>query len=222
MPAAAERARDPGFSVAEVPTILRLARIPGGQSITKRTIDKLIDSDTVPRMPARGKVSKRRLRAEAVHVAAAEFTLRLQIPVPSMRRQGFHDYLRFGGIASRLWVSDDVSVDIEDTVKRVDTAIRRYMRLMNLIVTDPDVQRGEPVIRGTRITAYTIAEIARQGVGIDEILQDYPTLDAEKIEAACLYADAHPRRGRPVLPKAAKDVFRISVNDVDKQWSGRR
>jgi uncharacterized protein (DUF433 family) len=110
-----------------------------------------------------------------------------------------------------------VGINLKGSIGRVDTAIQRYNRLMDMIVVDPDVQRGVPVLRGTRITVYTVAEIARQGVGVDEILRDYPTLDAEKIEAACLYADAHPRRERSALPKGAKEVFRISAADIARR-----
>jgi len=58
---------------------------------------------------------------------------------------------------------DAVGINLKGRIGRVDTAIQRYNRLMDMIVIDPDVQRGVPVIRGTRITAHTIAEIARLG-----------------------------------------------------------
>lgn len=220
MPAVAESAGDSAFTAAEVPAILRLARVRDHRLVTKRDVDKLIDQHIVPKPYAFVKNSKRWLRTRAIHVAAAEFDLRRELPIPAVRHQGLRDYLRFG--MSELWVSDNVRINLKGSIGRVDAAIQRYKRLMGMVVVDPDVQRGEPVIRGTRITAYTIAEIARQGAATDEILHDYPTLDAEKIEAACLYADAHPRRGRPVLPKGAKEVFRISADEINSRWPERR
>lgn len=134
--------------------------------------------------------------------------------VEELRHLGLREYLRFG--VSNVWVTDDVRVDLGDTIKVVDMTIERNMRLMEMIVVDPNIQRGEPVIRGTRITAYTIAKIVEEGAAIDEILHDYPTLDAEKIEAACLYANAHPRPDRPSFPKGGKEVFRMSVADLTR------
>lgn len=85
---------------------------------------------------------------------------------------------------------------------------------MALIETDPEVQHGEPVIRGTRITASTIAAIAEQGTPVEVILRHYPTLSEEQIEAARLHTRAHPRPARPSLPQRGEIVLALSADEL--------
>lgn len=65
-----------------------------------------------------------------------------------------------------------------------------------LIETVPGVLGGEPVLRGTRIPARQIAELASQGVSSDELCAEFE-LTQELIEAAVLYMTVYPPRGRP-------------------------
>ena len=52
---------------------------------------------------------------------------------------------------------------------------------MNRIIIDPDICNGQPVIRGTRITARTVLEFLAAGDSIDEILEEYPSLTREDV-----------------------------------------
>jgi uncharacterized protein (DUF433 family) len=55
------------------------------------------------------------------------------------------------------------------------------------IVCEPDLHHGEPCIRGTRIAvAVLVASLA--DLSIDELLQQYPQLTREDINAAIYYA----------------------------------
>jgi uncharacterized protein (DUF433 family) len=69
------------------------------------------------------------------------------------------------------------------------------------VESDPAIKGGEPVIRGTRVPVYLVAAMLDQGATPQEILEDYPTLDDEKIELARVFVKANPRLGRP--PKHA-------------------
>ena len=74
-------------------------------------------------------------------------------------------------------------------LNKLDDALRR-------IVADPGVRGGLPVVRGTRINVYEIADaISKDRMEIT--LEDFPALSREDAEAAVLYAMAHPRTGRP-------------------------
>ena len=53
------------------------------------------------------------------------------------------------------------------------------------------------VVKGTRIPARTLHARIKGGESVDAILEDYPYLDREAIEAAALFSDANPARGRP-------------------------
>jgi uncharacterized protein (DUF433 family) len=88
-----------------------------------------------------------------------------------------------------------------DTAKALAPARRRmslYERARELIVSDPEIMGGSPTIRGTRITAQAILGRLEAGDPVPTILDDYPYLDQETVEAAALYAKANPPRGRPV------------------------
>ena len=61
------------------------------------------------------------------------------------------------------------------------------------ITRDPAVMGGKPCIRGLRVTVGTVVGLLASGHSQDRILQAYPYLEAEDIEAALAYADLHPQ-----------------------------
>jgi uncharacterized protein (DUF433 family) len=61
--------------------------------------------------------------------------------------------------------------------------------LLARITIDPAVCNGRPTIRGKRITTETILEFLRAGESPEEILRQYPSLEAEDIEACIAFAD---------------------------------
>lgn len=61
------------------------------------------------------------------------------------------------------------------------------------IVKTPDVLHGKPRIEGTRIGVFMIAEGIHEGNRtIEEVLDGYPDLTREQVEAALDYYDDHP------------------------------
>ncbi len=56
------------------------------------------------------------------------------------------------------------------------------------ITIDSDMLNGKPSIRGKRIAVQTILEFLSKGDGIDEILDEYPTLEREDIYACLRFA----------------------------------
>ena len=55
------------------------------------------------------------------------------------------------------------------------------------IAVDPDVQGGYPVIAGTRITVDAVLGLWEEGLSVDEILDEFPDLDATDVEDAVAY-----------------------------------
>ena len=80
-----------------------------------------------------------------------------------------------------------------------------------MVVTSLEVLGGTPVIRGTRVPVYDVAAVAAQ-VPVDEVLKDYPSLTADHVDLAKLYAKANPLRGRPkmVMAPPEKALIRAS------------
>ncbi len=60
----------------------------------------------------------------------------------------------------------------------------------------PGVLGGEPVIRGTRISPYFVADLVKRGVSEAEV-SDELDLEPKEIRAALLFARVSPKRGRP-------------------------
>jgi uncharacterized protein (DUF433 family) len=86
----------------------------------------------------------------------------------------------------------------------LDHDLKRLERAENMIVSDPEIMRGTPVYRGTRIPVELVADMLNEGTSPEDILEGYPALDSEKVELAPLYVQAFPRRGRPASRPWAK------------------
>ena len=56
------------------------------------------------------------------------------------------------------------------------------------IVVDPKVLVGKPVIRGTRLAVEFIVGLLGQGWSIEEVLENYPGITREDIQACLAYA----------------------------------
>ncbi|HOP48072.1 MAG TPA: DUF433 domain-containing protein [Desulfobacteraceae bacterium] len=62
------------------------------------------------------------------------------------------------------------------------------MASKNRIELNPRVCNGRPVIRGTRIPVSVILEQIASGDTWDSVLENYPELKKEDIQAALIYA----------------------------------
>lgn len=62
------------------------------------------------------------------------------------------------------------------------------MKGLERITFDPEVKGGKACIRGMRITVSLILNLLANGMTREEILEDYPYLEPEDIQAALNYA----------------------------------
>ena len=60
--------------------------------------------------------------------------------------------------------------------------------LMDRIMIDSAICNGKPIIRGKRITVQTILEYLSAGDSKEDILNEYPTLEMEDINACIKFA----------------------------------
>ncbi len=74
-------------------------------------------------------------------------------------------------------------------------------RTARLIVSDPKVMMGKPVISGTRITVELILEKLAAGETMEQILNAHPRLTREAIQSALAFA-AEALRADVVYPIA--------------------
>jgi uncharacterized protein (DUF433 family) len=65
-------------------------------------------------------------------------------------------------------------------------------QLQQMIISDPKVMMGKPVIIGTRITVELILEKLAVGETPEQILASHPRLTREAIQAALAFAASVP------------------------------
>ena len=61
-------------------------------------------------------------------------------------------------------------------------------QLLDRITVNPEVMVGKPTIRGLRITVEQILKALAGNVTVEDLLEDYPELEPEDIQAVLLYA----------------------------------
>ncbi|WP_337870444.1 DUF433 domain-containing protein [Meiothermus sp.] len=59
--------------------------------------------------------------------------------------------------------------------------------LLSRISSNPDILRGRPRLKGTRIAVYMILEALASQMSIEEVLLQWPELTRQDIQAALLY-----------------------------------
>jgi len=64
----------------------------------------------------------------------------------------------------------------------------------DIITIEPGKRSGKPCIRGLRITVYDVLDWLAEGMSRDEIIDDFPELNADDITACLLFAADRERR----------------------------
>ena len=62
------------------------------------------------------------------------------------------------------------------------------MNFKPYITRDPAICGGEPVVTGTRVTVRTVLASLAEGMGDEEILADFPTLNRDALRAVIAFA----------------------------------
>jgi uncharacterized protein (DUF433 family) len=60
--------------------------------------------------------------------------------------------------------------------------------LLERITVDPKIMVGKPIIRGTRLTVEFMLNLLGHGATVEEILEEYPALSADDVNACALFA----------------------------------
>jgi len=56
------------------------------------------------------------------------------------------------------------------------------------ITVDPEIMMGKPTIKGTRVTVEVLLRKLSQEISPENILEEYPRLEKEDLQAALQYA----------------------------------
>ncbi len=66
------------------------------------------------------------------------------------------------------------------------------------IVSSADICGGELVIAGTRVTLRTVLASLAEGMSVEEILADFPSLTAESVKAVLAFAAVSAEEDLPM------------------------
>ena len=64
----------------------------------------------------------------------------------------------------------------------------KTMKVIERIELDPAIMGGKPRIKGTRVTVGTVVGLLASGHSLDDVLEAYPYLEKDDLEAALAYA----------------------------------
>ena len=161
-------------------------------------VHKAIDNRLIRPRSARAGVTVRRLltKEHLIYLQLEAEGLRL-LPVgtrreiaESIQRSPKTETLPVANVSALL-------IEIGPARRAVESQLKQLARIEEMVVSDPEIMRGTPVFKGTRIPVDLVADMLAQGAAADEILEGYPALSKEKIAIAPQYVRAFPRRGRP-------------------------
>lgn len=70
------------------------------------------------------------------------------------------------------------------------------------IVSNPEICGGESIIAGTRVTLRTVLASMADGMSVEEIIEDFPSLSRESVKAVLVFAavSAEEDLPMPVMP----------------------
>jgi uncharacterized protein (DUF433 family) len=170
-----------------------------------RTVHKLIERRLIrPRLRRKGRTLQRMLtREQLLYLSLESKGLRL---LPMATRRSLAKKIEKSPEIDVVCLTEGsvLAVQVKATRQELDQDLERLQHAEEMIVSDPDIMRGSPVYRGTRIPVRLIADMLSQGATPEEIVEGYPSLDKEKVALAPFYLQAFPRRGRPAAKPWAK------------------
>ena len=82
------------------------------------------------------------------------------------------------------------------------------MTITDRIEINPKVMMGKPVIRGTRLTVELILRRLSEGAGEEDLMEAYPRLTREDIQAAIRYAADTLAHEETIILSSTKGVAR--------------
>ena len=72
------------------------------------------------------------------------------------------------------------------------------MNYQEFIVRDPEICGGEPTVKGTRVTVRTVLASLAERATVQEILDDFPTLNETAVWAIVTFTAASAQEDLPV------------------------
>lgn len=90
-----------------------------------------------------------------------------------------------------------VLIDLSSYVTEAMGRAKDVDQAEQLVSEDPEVMGGVPCFAGTRVPIEIVLASLDKDIDQERVVAAYPFLTEAHIEAARVYAQVHPRRGRP-------------------------
>ena len=164
--------------------------------LSVKTINKAIENGLVPtRLQRSGRTRKRYLNRAGLVCLQLEARGMSILPL-QVRKNVFQKVIQ-SPRQTVIRESEAVLIDVKAARQTLAASLSDLRKATQMVARDPDIMRGTPIVRGTRIPVHLIVEMLDTGANVQEILEGYPSLTRESIRLAQLYVKAFPKRGRP-------------------------
>jgi uncharacterized protein (DUF433 family) len=190
---------------SELLTVTEAAAVAG---VTVRDVNRVIDEHIVPERFYSVK-GGRWLKSDACAFVRFYFVAEHKLTA----HERTHVIYALSTAKPQSWTYEDafLTVRLEPFFEATEAQHERLMQARDLVIEDPEILSGAPVIRGTRIPVYDVAASVAAGVGSDRLKEAYPGLNNTQIELASLYAEANPPRGRPKRVHSVPPGLRVAL-----------
>jgi len=202
---------------------LTIGEVAAIADIDRKSVNRMIDDGVLPKSfllmrkaSNNAKKNHRFLKPSACPMVRFNATTGSLVS-PQMRTRVFkriHRIIKEGATTTVLEegaLSLDLSIVLSETFERMLALARAEAD----VTIDHGRRGGTPLLCGTRIIVHELADLAKQEP-LESILAAFPSLTAERIENAKIYAKAHPLTGRPrKKPEWRESGQRISSTKVD-------
>ncbi len=166
-----------------------------------KTVEKAVDDKIIPVFRVGGGRGRRRLSANAV--LFLHTTRQIDLRLPLSKRRKIYEWLNSVGPVVKKEDSPELALSDALIIKPTGLfeswqKITAYQEGRDRFIhEDPAIMGGTPVIKGTRITVYSVLGRVSDGDSIDLLMDENPNVPREAFEVAITFARSHPLVGRP-------------------------
>ncbi len=172
--------------------------------ISKRVVDKAIQEHVLPARRPSARAGKQTLPRllPSYAVAYAALITKLDLKLTKAHKKRLLSKLARLPPAeirtARVELAPAVELDIGRLIGDVMDRAEHYRAARDKFIDkDEAIKGGTPIVRGTRMTVYSVLGRIEHGESVDDVLSDNPDVPREALEAAILYARTHPLIERP-------------------------
>jgi uncharacterized protein (DUF433 family) len=162
-------------------------------------VHKAIDAGPLGKYRSREPGKRSLLKTDVIYLAAMSIFDPTLIELTDQAKERLWKAINSARKIRKIIFAEGLNLDLTGVVARVRSKTALLDRARKMVVVNPAIRGGEPVLRGTRIGVYEVAAMAKDATADEraEILAGYPTLKEEQLDLALIFATAYPRRGRP-------------------------